>query len=55
MAQEGKKEVYFQVLVGRSDTSLNRFGKSVEDMVGWRDDGDEEKKHKSIVAVSKAV
>ena len=34
VVQEGKKEAYVQVLVGHSETSLSRFGKSVEDMIG---------------------
>ena len=41
--------------VGRSMMSLHIFGKSVEDMIGWQSDGKEEKKHKSSVAVAKAV
>ena len=36
--QERKKEAYVQVTVGHSETSPRRFGKSVEDMIGWRDD-----------------
>ena len=32
-AQEWKKEAYVQLQVGYSNTSLHRFGKSVQDMV----------------------
>ena len=54
-AREGKKEAYVQVSVGHSETSLIRFGKSFEDMIGWKANGDAEKKHKSRVKVAKAV
>ena len=43
------------MLVGHSETSLRRFGKSIEDMIGWRSNANEDKTHKSSVEVSKAV
>ena len=39
-AQEGKKKACAQMTIGHSEMSLRIFGKSVKDMIGWRDDDD---------------